>query len=198
LDLAEGALQDPRKFFLTNNLRFVKKVLSSSKLSALMKKYGNPKNHTFRVYISQFDTYFVIICTVLWYKCFGSSRRCSAGSKKNFLNKQSETCQKGFELQQTLSSYEKMEIQKISHLVYISLILYDYMTFRTIYGYQCFGSSRRSSAGSKKNFLDKQSEICQKSLELQQTLSSCEQTCKSRKPYILCVYLSFLRILWYF
>ena len=108
MDLAEGALQDPRKFFLTNNLRFVKKVLSSSKLSALMKKYGNPKNRTFRVYIAQFDAYFVIIYTVLGYKCFGSSRRCSAGSKKNFLNKQSQTCQKGFELQQTLSSYEKI------------------------------------------------------------------------------------------
>ena len=37
LDTAEGALRDPRKFFLTNNLRLVKKVVSSSKLSALMK-----------------------------------------------------------------------------------------------------------------------------------------------------------------
>jgi len=43
LEPAGGALRDPRKFFLTNNLRFVKKVLSSSKLSANMKKRGNSK-----------------------------------------------------------------------------------------------------------------------------------------------------------
>ena len=43
LEPTGGALRDPRKFFLTNNLRFVKKVLSSSKLSANMKKRGNSK-----------------------------------------------------------------------------------------------------------------------------------------------------------
>jgi len=43
LDPAEGALRDPRKFFLTNNLRFVKKVWSSSKLSALEKNMQIPK-----------------------------------------------------------------------------------------------------------------------------------------------------------
>jgi hypothetical protein len=54
LDPAEGALRDPRKIFLTNNLRFVKKVWSSSKLSALEKNMQNPKNLTFCVYISHF------------------------------------------------------------------------------------------------------------------------------------------------
>jgi len=56
LEPAGGARRDPRKIFLTNNLRFVKKVLSSSKLSANMKKRGNSKNPTFDTYIPHFDT----------------------------------------------------------------------------------------------------------------------------------------------
>ena len=64
---------------------------------------------------------FVLFCTITGYKWFGSSRRCSAGSKKIFLNKQSDTCQKGFELQQTLSSYEKIwKSQNRTFRVYIS------------------------------------------------------------------------------
>jgi len=54
LDPAGGALRDPRKIFLTKNLRLVKTNFSSSKLSAHMKKHENPKNLTFGLYISHF------------------------------------------------------------------------------------------------------------------------------------------------
>jgi len=45
LDPAEGALRDPRKFFLTNNLRLVKKVVSSSKLLVHMEKLEIQKSY---------------------------------------------------------------------------------------------------------------------------------------------------------
>jgi hypothetical protein len=54
LDPAEGALRDPRKFFLTNNLRLVKKVLSSSNFSAHMKKHENHRMVTFSYIFDQF------------------------------------------------------------------------------------------------------------------------------------------------
>ena len=135
----------------------------------------------------------MLFCTIVGYKWFGSSRRCSAGSKKIFLNKQSETCQKGFALQQTLSSYEKIwKSQKRTFRVYISQFDAYFVIFCTVLGYKCFGSSRRCSAGSKKNFLNKQSETCQKGFELQQTLSSYEKIWKFKKSLIWCIYLSFL------
>jgi len=55
LDQAKGALRDPRKIFLTNNLRLVKKVLSSSNFSAHMKKHENHGIVTFSYILSNFE-----------------------------------------------------------------------------------------------------------------------------------------------
>jgi len=81
---AEGALRDPRKNFLTNNLRFVKKVLSSSKLSANMKKRGNSKNHTFDTYISHFDTIIWHFWSILHVSVFWFQQRVLCGIQENF------------------------------------------------------------------------------------------------------------------
>jgi len=51
LDPAEGALRVPRKIFLTNNLRLVKKIFTSGKLIAHMKKHENPKTLYLIVYL---------------------------------------------------------------------------------------------------------------------------------------------------
>jgi len=68
-----------------------------------------------------------------------------------------------FQLQQTLSSYEEIwKLKKHKFDSYTSHFLRFTVTFSWFYGYQCFGSSRRCSAGSKIFFFDKQSETCQK------------------------------------
>jgi len=176
---AEGALRDPRYFSSTNNLRLVKNISAPANSQLLWRNMKIKKTHIWLIYLS-FIRFTVTFSCFYGYQCFGSSRRCSAGSKKNFLDKQSETCQKNFHLRQTHSSYE--ETWKSKNLTFdcISPILWYFMIFSDDFmGTGVLDSSRRCSAGSKKNCLDKQSETCQKSFELQQLLSSYEETWKS-------------------
>ena len=143
------------------------------------------KKHIFDSYIYHFIRSTATFSCFYGYQCFGSSRRCSAGSKKIFLDKQSETCQKKFHLRQTHSSYKETWKSKNLTFYCISPILWYLMIFSDDFmGIGVLDSSRRCSAGSKKIFLDKQSETCQKSFELQQLLSSYEETWKSQNCHI--------------
>jgi len=104
----------------------------------------------------------VIYCMILEYLFFGPSRRCSAGSKIFFCDKQSEICQKKFSAPANSQLLWKTHKSENLMLLYIFLRYVSYYWYFTGFPVSVFITHTRCSAGSQILFLDKQSEICQR------------------------------------
>ena len=119
----------------------------------------------------------IVICVemdILWdFVWLSLYTRCSARSQINFVDKESETCAKEIQLWTNHTSYSIIKVQNMQICVFVSYnrnIRFDCIELFVLFDFQWFSTSTRCSAGSRINFLGKESETCQNNFSSENTV----------------------------
>jgi len=92
---APDALRDLGKIFLAKNLRLVK-TISALRIQYSSMKVHNIQNTFIGVIYWAYSSHYITLFVLFDFQRFSLCTRCSAGSRKIFLCKESETCQNNF------------------------------------------------------------------------------------------------------
>jgi len=115
---SQWALRDPRKIFLRNNLRLVRKIPATRNLQIWGENYifqNRLISWQYSLYFSHLHVFwliyeFCVFCTIT----MGSAR-----SQKKFIDKQSETCQKDYSYKKSTDLRRKLDLSKSPNFVTI-------------------------------------------------------------------------------
>ena len=167
----QGALRDPRYFSWTSNLRLVKRNLSSSKLTALVRNTKIRKSHNY-VQIHSLCLILVVLYTFFEYQCFLPTQGALRDPRYFSWTNNLRLVKRNLSSSKLTALVRNTKIQKSHNYVQKSFIMSHISGIIHVFRVSVFFTHTRCSAGARIFFLDKQSETCQKSLEPQQTQSS--------------------------